>query len=590
MSLYNQRLFAATRYVALVILLLAFIEIALRIAGGEPEYPLIDSLRVSGELRYRIHPRIGERFVELPDSLIPAAPPVTFRLPKEENTLRLVALGGLSTRGFPYEVNAGYPFQLQFRLRNALLDNWVEVLNLGYPWLTVSRMQKLLPEILSLQPDLILIQPGEPDLLLSEPEALPWYHPRRWGRALSRLQLVRRMDAMLFSPERDSLPPVHFPKYFRSVLLCRDSLPELTPEELSRRLHRMENQLVQVVSAARRDSVLVLLATLPRPTPCRNTSRHAIVNRLNDLIRRVGRQTDVPVVEVEAAFAAARRAGWADSRLFYPTGLLTFDGHRLLAQTLYQALYAIQFNHPLEPVVYRDTLLTIEQLQQVVEDFPRDSAAVTPLDLEIGNLRHFLFAGGKRYALTPGELVGYIPVENALTRDLAFRHLKGELGWEYAHYRLAEHYARQKRYRRVLREYRAVNLSFYELYLPHLLIGDLYTVQGNYPEALWWYENARQRAPENPRVLAKLGNALTLAHRFAQAIAPLEQALAADQRQPVFAPPMRATLYYLLAVSYANLKQFQSAEAALKNALRAQPGFPAALELQQKIREFRERR
>ena len=83
-----------------------------------------------------------------------------FDITPRSNTFRVVCLGGSTTAGFPFEINATFPFQLQFRLRNALLDNWVEVINLGISAVNSYTVLDLMPEVLEIEPDLVLIYMG----------------------------------------------------------------------------------------------------------------------------------------------------------------------------------------------------------------------------------------------------------------------------------------------------------------------------------------------------------------------------------------------------------------------------------------------
>ena len=138
----------------------ALLELLLVLIGYGNAYPLVKTERIHGKQKYVTNREIARRYFSLPPDKIPDAANEYFHAQKQPKELRIFCLGGSTTAGFPYEHNATFPFQLEFRLRNALPDRYVDVVNLGIPAINSFTVLDLMPEILQLDPDLIILYMG----------------------------------------------------------------------------------------------------------------------------------------------------------------------------------------------------------------------------------------------------------------------------------------------------------------------------------------------------------------------------------------------------------------------------------------------
>lgn len=142
------------------VLFLVGAEFLLRAVGYGESYPLVYKKKIFDRERYVVNRQIGQRYFSLPVDKIPEASEDYFDIVKKPKTLRIFCLGGSTTAGFPYEINATFPFQLKYRLKEALVGNNVEVINLGISAINSYTVLDLLPEILELKPDLLIIYMG----------------------------------------------------------------------------------------------------------------------------------------------------------------------------------------------------------------------------------------------------------------------------------------------------------------------------------------------------------------------------------------------------------------------------------------------
>ncbi|SMD32769.1 TPR repeat-containing protein [Reichenbachiella faecimaris] len=85
---------------------------------------------------------------------------IGFKEKKEPDSFRIFVLGGSSAQGFPYAQNAAFPSHLKRRLDLLHPNQSVEVINLGASAINTHTLLDMLPEVLAQQPDLLLIYAG----------------------------------------------------------------------------------------------------------------------------------------------------------------------------------------------------------------------------------------------------------------------------------------------------------------------------------------------------------------------------------------------------------------------------------------------
>lgn len=146
--------------IVLPFLLLALLEVGLRLAGFGSDYPLVKKDKRFGKDKFIVNSAVTNRYFNLPPSIIPEAADEAMDFKKKDKSLRIICLGGSTTAGFPYEVNANFPFQLQYRLREAISEHYVEVINLGISAVNSYTILDLMPEILALEPDALVLYTG----------------------------------------------------------------------------------------------------------------------------------------------------------------------------------------------------------------------------------------------------------------------------------------------------------------------------------------------------------------------------------------------------------------------------------------------
>jgi lysophospholipase L1-like esterase len=144
--------------VLMPVIILAFIELLLRIAGVGREIPLF--VQDPGhENQLMINPDIARRYF-----LDPAAAPGVqyppFRKEKPGNAFRVVVQGASTVAGIPYKKGGAFPSMLEQRLRNSMPGKEIEVINTGITAVCSYTLLDLADDIIGIEPDAVIIYAG----------------------------------------------------------------------------------------------------------------------------------------------------------------------------------------------------------------------------------------------------------------------------------------------------------------------------------------------------------------------------------------------------------------------------------------------
>jgi len=651
-----------------VVLIFVIGEVLLRVAGYGGEYPLFIKTELGGKEKWQVNREVTRRYFNLKDDVIPEASEELFDVERKEKSLRVICLGGSTTAGFPYEVNATFPFQLQYRLRNALLDHYVEVVNLGISAVNSFTVRDLMPEVLQADPDVIVVYMGHNEFygaygaassisFTQNPSLVRAHFALKGYRVYQLLNDVIRGAGGLFADTETNASLMQ--------RLAEDRTIEKNDAVFRAGVRNFEENLSAIVEMARADTVTVILSTLvsnladQRPFVSADFSAPAVREKylralslrengntdealqllrevtqndstvadahfemgktllmkddslaareafvrarehdmlrfrapeaINARIAFLAEKHNVPLADMGVVFEAASPEGIPGGTLFHEHLHPNFDGYRLMAQTFFEVMRRLQVLNPPKPIAYEPRLLKQSNINDILNGYRKTRGSVTDLDLEFGHLRAQLLtnrwpfkSGGDAFEIKPSNTV------DPQTANLAYRHLKNEISWSEAHYNLAEYYASQKQYKRAFDELRAVNLAFYDNYIPHMKLGDLAALQEDFREAPRWYKNALERDPSNANLMVKLGQSYVFARQFDNAVKYLALALSRDMKTGEFSDFQKANVHYLQAVSYANLKRFEDANREIDKALALEPTLTQAQNLRQKIETYRE--
>lgn len=185
------------------LLFLLILEVGLRLGGFAAERraafkPIENEPGWEG-----FNPEYSSRYFR---GFLPALAFNPFREDRVAGSIRVVALGGSSTAGFPYQWYHGFPAALERHLMDAYPDRPVEVINLGMTAVNSYTIQDLTRHVKRMHPDVVVIYAGHNEFYGAlgagtTPDALPkaaWFG-RTW-LTLKRSALVLALEQLLLGP------------------------------------------------------------------------------------------------------------------------------------------------------------------------------------------------------------------------------------------------------------------------------------------------------------------------------------------------------------------------------------------------------
>lgn len=142
------------------LVLIGLAELVFRVAGlWTPEPVVVEVPGTSGQtLEFNIH--AGRRYFSERQTAVPMLSPEVFPKTKTAGTFRVLCLGESSTAGFPFDCQVPFPWQLGRILTEAYPDKKIEVLNAGMSAISSYVIVDMLPELLAVEPDLVLVYAG----------------------------------------------------------------------------------------------------------------------------------------------------------------------------------------------------------------------------------------------------------------------------------------------------------------------------------------------------------------------------------------------------------------------------------------------
>ncbi|MEO3677711.1 hypothetical protein ABGI61_01665 [Rheinheimera sp. FR7-31] len=192
----------------LPLLLLALLEGLLRLAGLYQHYPLLLPSSQPGYVT--LNPQLIKRYAPDPNQAPNVAPDSQFiAMPKPADRFRIVLMGGSSAAGFPYGRFGSPAAMLEQHLKLNYPAQQFDVINTAMAAVNSYTLLDISNEVLSLQPDLVLIYAGHNEYLGILGAASGQNHASRLLQLkLGKLALVQNLQRLYsgLQPDNDNAP------------------------------------------------------------------------------------------------------------------------------------------------------------------------------------------------------------------------------------------------------------------------------------------------------------------------------------------------------------------------------------------------
>jgi tetratricopeptide (TPR) repeat protein len=143
------------------VLFFVLLEAGLRLGGYGVKTDLVLEVKEKGIHTYVLNPDVGRRYFSPQMRPIQPVPGFrTFAVSKPPGALRVFALGGSSTAGFPFHVNGSFPGFLEDELRAAYPDRTIEVVNCAMTAINSFTVLDFVRQLVHYDPDLFNVYMG----------------------------------------------------------------------------------------------------------------------------------------------------------------------------------------------------------------------------------------------------------------------------------------------------------------------------------------------------------------------------------------------------------------------------------------------
>jgi tetratricopeptide (TPR) repeat protein len=586
----------------------AALEISLRIAG----YGLDTRQWVEKGDKYIINPDLALRYFNKVKKL-PSTIQDVFDIEKKENAYRIFVLGGSSAAGFPYMPMGSFSRYIRKRLEMNYPDKHVEVVNIAMAAVNSYTLLDLIPGVIEKEPDVILIYAGHNEYYgaLGVGSMESFSSSRAMVNTILYLNHFKTTQFIRNVIKGDAAKSMGEREMRSGTLMARmaekKSIPYGSPL-FHQGIDQFEGNLRAIIEFCKEAGVPLLLGRLTSNTkdqkPFKNatSSRHpsaqevferansALVKNeikladslftlakdldalrfrapgeMNRVITELGKELNVPVVDVDCAFRAASRNNIVGDELITDHLHPTVEGYQLMGKTYYEGMHDHGFL-PGEPPFYpyeKQHGLTVANF--VITDLDRKIGDYTILKLK--NDWPFIHPNEKK------PLKTIIKINNNLDA-LSLQVANHEKKWLIAHMELAKAAMKKKDMDTFLKHMNVLIYQYPTTKESYDLVIHESLKLGRLSDALP-YLQMRYQMGTNAFISKWMGIVFISMGKGKKAVPYLEESVLLDPGDP--------QTFYNLCVGHLHERHYGKARQALKRCLRIAPDFPGAIELLKQI-------
>jgi len=163
----------ALPYIA-VFAVLWIVNLSLPLFDPSLDIPFTREIQEEGVAFQQINRSYLAPFFPAGSPLIPELKSTYVRKAKRRNSLRVLCLGESAMFGVPFQLAATIPALVRKQLRHLYPDREIEVVNLGASAINTNVIREMVPQFLSLEPDVVLVYTGHNEFYGPEGVGVSW--------------------------------------------------------------------------------------------------------------------------------------------------------------------------------------------------------------------------------------------------------------------------------------------------------------------------------------------------------------------------------------------------------------------------------
>ena len=596
--------------ILLPVIIILLLELSLRIFNYGRSY---DQWIPAGNGSLTLNPEIAFRYFYNSER-VPSANHIYFDEIKKENSYRVFVMGGSSAAGFPYSPNGAFSRYIRKRLELLYPDKQIEVVNIAMSAINSYALRDMLPGVLEKQPDLIIIYAGHNEyygaLGVGSVETLGdtrflvntviWLNRFKTFELLR--DVVKSVSGWFSSPVKSD-----------GTLMARMSQRQLIPynsEKYFAGLNQFEGNLHDILEMARDENVPVILGKLvsnlkdqkpfesiandkfPPADEIHSKAQSELASgnlrnadslfrfakdldalrwrapeKVNQIIETLGKEFNFPVVELDSVINAESVSGVVGDDLITDHLHPNFRGYQIIGREI--------FNMGLASGVFPENRNNQYSLQ-TQDSITLSRYEFTKLDSTIALYQIIILKSDWPYTKEKISDEQKLELLNMKTYSdsLAYLTGKGDLSWQAAHLKLAQHKLLNGDLESFKKEISAATDEYpFDSYTYEFAAQLLVNIK-NFDEAYYYLQNLNELKP-GAYSTKWLGIINLLNNKVDSAIGYLSKSINYNSSD--------AQVYYNLAGAYSIKKDYQTALQMVNRCLQIEPNYSMAKDLRQQL-------
>jgi tetratricopeptide (TPR) repeat protein len=617
-------------------LLLLLLEGCLRLAGLFASEPIVVEVPGSDGKSLTFNAHAGIRYFNEKQTAVPMLTPEVFPRIKAPGTFRVLCLGESSTAGFPFDCQVPFPWQLGRILKEAYPDRKIEVLNAGMAAISSYVIVDMLPELLDIEPDLVLVYAGHNEFygVFGSATALSMGGSDMIVRSSLAVQKTRigQMVRRTIDALRPAPPETTATRVLMQRVVGDNDIP-YGSDRYARTMEGFRKNLGRIADACAARHVPVVFATLvsnQRDQPPFKGTADGILPRVRESLEKGARASgEGDRVRAAAAFTEALTLDPGNADALYGSarvlmvggdtaeakrwfgeavdhdrmrfrasaelndiiaatarekgaGLVDFadilsarsPGRIIGNEWICDHLHPNPQGYYMLAVAFYVSAQRIRALPAPAPDFRLSPVpyGVTPLDWEIGLMKVFPIVHRWPFREQDRWEGSYQPAGDSSSVRIAREYLTEHNIWTRAHADMARSYVRNGNPAAARRECEAIALFAPTDPWPYVMMADIYRTEGQWKQCA----DALQGALGRPGPQGMLQYELGQAHMKLGDTRSAIRAMAAASEAPEFTPEERANARFHLAGLFSDAGRPEEAGRVLRRLLADLPGYEPA--------------